>query len=211
MPRTHIVAFVLVALAAFSGSVAAQTEDQDVHLRNDCRLAAQILETGHPAPHYAWATGIIPKCAETGGAVLAQVWSNPPSDSMTLDRLFHASYTLRDRRVTIAVAAAAANQTLPQLVRLNAIRVLTGHAVPEFMVTVEQMTPVENAAVRVHLGGMSHVSVRQGAHPIRPEDVEVTILPTLTELRNDRDERIVRAATYVLDQVCGWLKARSPG
>ena len=209
MIRTRILGLLLLGASFHSGAAAAQNENEDVHLHNDCRLAAQILETGHPAPHYAWAAETIPKCSEAGADVLARVWSRPPVDSVALEHLFYASYTLRDRRITNAVAAVATTGSSPPLVRLNAIRVLTGHAVPSLMVTVADLTPVENDSVRRFFGGVSHVTVRQGASPIEPSTVEL-ILDTLDRLRNDSDARVARAASYIHGQLCGRLRCDAP-
>jgi hypothetical protein len=203
--RTYFIGLLLVGASFHAGAAAAQTaEGRDVHLRNDCRLASQILETGHPAPHYAWAAETIPKCNETGPEVLARVWARPPVDSTALEYLFYASYTLRDRRVSSAVAAAT-SAGMPQIVRLTAIRVLTGHAVPSFMLSVADLSRIENTSARVYLGGMSHVSVREGTQPVGRETVE-GILRTLDRLRDDGDPYVARVAGYAYDQLCGRLQ-----
>lgn len=50
--KTIWILFVLsLATAANPARLAAQSSERDDdHLRNDCRLAAQVILTGHPAP-----------------------------------------------------------------------------------------------------------------------------------------------------------------
>src|SRR5690349_17810761 len=51
-------------------------DPDDVHHRNDCRLALQIVETGHPAPHREWAYSLLPRCgASAGPAAVAALWN----------------------------------------------------------------------------------------------------------------------------------------
>jgi hypothetical protein len=175
-------------------------QSQDRHLRNECRRAGQILQTGQPAPHYEWAIGTIRRCVETGGEVLASVWTRPPTDSSSLNSLFFASYTLRDGLVTEAAIAAASNGGLPQLVRLNAIRVLVGHAVPRFRMSLTQLPPDLAPGVYETIGSVSHVVVYEGARPIDSETLD-NILDTLSRLRSDPDPRIASAAAYVFPEV----------
>lgn len=182
--------------------VAQENSPASHHHRNNCRLAAQVLVTGHPAPHYAWATEAISRCREEGGPALAAVWARPPGDSAALELVYFASYRLRDARITEAAISVAKDRGSPQLVRLNAIRVLTSHAEPGFLLySLGMLTPEENDSVRVALGAVSHVSVVDGAHRIAATTQE-RIVTTLAELRSDADPRIARAASYVLRQLC---------
>jgi hypothetical protein len=203
--RKWIAVFGLTVGLLHSVPASGQGESQDRHLRNDCRQAGQILQTGQPAPHHEWAIGTIFRCVETGGEVLASVWARPPTDSSSLNGLFFASYTLRDRRVTEAAITAASNGSLPQLVRLNAIRVLVGHAVPSFRMSLTQLPPDLRPGVFETIGSVSHVAVYEGARPIDPETID-DILDTLSRLRSDPDPRIAAAASYVFPQVSNWLQ-----
>jgi hypothetical protein len=175
-------------------------QSQDRHLRNECCRAGQILQTAQPAPHYEWAIGTISRCIETGGEVLASVWVRPPTDSSSLNSLFRASYRLRDARVTEAAITTASNGSLPQLVRLNAIRVLVGHAVPRFLMSLTELPPDLRPGVYETIGSVSHVVAYEGARPIDSETLD-NILDTLSRLRSDPDPRIASAAAYVFPEV----------
>jgi hypothetical protein len=206
--RKRIAVFGLTVGLLHSLPASGQGESQDPHLRNECRLAGQTLQTGQPAPHYEWAIGTIFRCVETGGEVLASVWARPPTDSSSLNSLFFASFTLRDARVTDAAIAAASNGSLPQLVRLNAIRVLVGHAVPRFLMSLTQLPPETRPGVYETIASVSHVLVYEGARPIGPETMD-DILDTLSRLRSDPDPRIAGAASYVFPQVSRRLRNTS--
>jgi len=116
----------LLVIAASTVPILAQSshESQDVHLRNDCRLAAQTLTKGHPAPKTDWALSIIYLCDASGGPALQALWAAPTVDSVALQQLVTASSKLLDQRVYDAVTATARNTGAPRSVRFAAMRVL---------------------------------------------------------------------------------------
>jgi hypothetical protein len=203
---TNLAALALaLATVTHDQSLGGQTERQDPHVRNDCRLATQVLAARHPHPHYDWALEFIAKCEETGGPVLAGLWRRPSADSAHLDRLFLSSYTLRDSRITAAVIDAASDRSLPQLVRLNAIRVLAGHAVPEFLLSIPDLLRQESDSVRSLFPSVDHVNVRNGDSPVGTSTVR-TIVETLEVLKDDPDGRIALAASRTHRQLCSRLQ-----
>jgi hypothetical protein len=104
---------------------------QDAHLRNDCRLAAQILRTGHPAPHTEWAYRAITKCVDSGPAVLIEKWRGTlPGDSMEMRLLAGTSRYFPQQAVFDAVAAAALNANNTTYQRFRAMRLLASFAMP---------------------------------------------------------------------------------
>jgi hypothetical protein len=105
-------------------------ESEDVHARNDCRLAVQTLAKGHPAPRSDWALGIIFTCDQSGGAAVQLLWSTPPTDSVALDELLWASVRLVDQRVYLGARSAATNVGAPRAVRIAALRVLAAFIEP---------------------------------------------------------------------------------
>jgi hypothetical protein len=202
--RLHVqsIAIVLTITTAITSgrSLEAQTERQDPHVRNDCRLAAQVLETGHPAPHYEWALEFIAKCEETGAPVLAALWRSA-ADTEHLNRLYVSSYLLRDARITDAVTKVAQNRALPRLVRLNAIRVLAGHAVPEFLVTVPDLLRRENEFSIIPFPSVDPVTVRHGERPVEEATIR-GIVEALGHLRSDSDADVATAAVRTRRQIC---------
>jgi hypothetical protein len=115
-------------------------ESQNVHLRNDCRLAAQTLTKGHPAPKTDWALSIISFCDASGGAALQAAWVTPTTDSVALEQLVAASSRLLDQRVYDGVAAAARNVAAPRTVRLAALRVLAAFVDNFTLIVADDLT-----------------------------------------------------------------------
>ena len=206
--RLHVqgIALMLTFTAAITPgrSLRAQSEGQDQHVQNDCRLAAQVLETGHPAPHYEWALEFIARCEETGAPVLAALWLRA-ADTEQLNSLFLSSYLLRDARITDAVIEAAQNRALPRLVRLNAIRVLAGHAVPEFLLSIPDLLRLENDSVRSLFPSVDHVRVRNGDRPVDQATIR-GIVEALGRIRNDADADVAAAAARTRRQLCTRLR-----
>jgi hypothetical protein len=207
--RLHVqgIALILTITAATAPGrpLAAQSEGQDRHVRNDCRLAAQVLETGHPAPHYEWALEFIAKCEETGAPVLAALWRSAVNTEH-LNRLYVSSYLLRDARITDAVTEVAQNRALPRLVRLNAIRVLAGHAVPAFLLSVPDLLRPENDSTISMFPRVSHITVRNGERRVEEATIR-GIVEALGHLRSDADADVATAAVRTRRQIClrfGW-------
>lgn len=132
MLRCLGVAVLLVVAVLSSESLSAQPgEKEDPHLRNDCRLAAQVLRTGHPAPRRQWALDAIRRCDTSGPEVLASVWREaPPADTIELGRLFNATRDFNDRRVVDAVADLARRGDAAETTRIYAFALLFNYAVP---------------------------------------------------------------------------------
>ena len=135
----------LLALAAVALLVCAPLagqagERQDPHLRNDCRSAAQVLRTGHPAPRREWAMDAIRRCDASGPAVLAGVWREAaPSDIMGLDLLFNSTRDFNDRRVVEAASDIARRREAPETTRIYALALLFNYAVPGRYLNMKQL------------------------------------------------------------------------
>ena len=118
------------------------SERTSPHLRNDCRLAAQILTLGRAEPRRDWALQRITACDETGGPALAALWTAPPPpDVAELERLYWSSAGLVDARLLAAVRTAASATSNPTVVRLAALRVLAAYVDPHLDPTIQDLTP----------------------------------------------------------------------
>lgn len=93
-----LVILILGAGAVPVPELMAQANPDSVHLRNDCRLATQILRTGNPANKQEWALGIISWCGRDGVDAFAAVWRNAENtgDSLVLANLMHSVFQIRD-------------------------------------------------------------------------------------------------------------------
>jgi hypothetical protein len=128
---SKILLYLIVGLIVAPPMLRAQEEQRDVHLRNDCRFAAQIIRTGEPAPHRAWAFSAIRKCDQTGGTTLALMWAHaPPSDRDKLAELVGASRYFPTREMFDALRAVAEDRGADTTVRVHAIALLASFAQP---------------------------------------------------------------------------------
>lgn len=104
----------------------AQTHADTVHQRNDCRLASQVVATGHPAPHMDWALQLIGACGRDGGAALAAAIrrTQQSADIPSLDALTQATRTFRDGEVFTAARDVAADRGASIPARVFAFRTM---------------------------------------------------------------------------------------
>lgn len=203
----------LGALAATRPAVAQVDERTSPHVRNDCRLAAQIITLGQPDPHRKWALETINRCGESGGGVIASLWADPPADPTSLDRLYWITAGFLDARVLGAVRSTVANTAGGTLVRLTALRVLGAYVNPHVDASITSLTPPpENPACaslvtardcvypRMEMvGSVDHRPQTAGAEPL-PSDYRESILRVLQELATADPDRTVRYAAGRLRQ-----------
>lgn len=179
--------------------VSAQAQD-DVHLRNDCWLASQILRTGYPAPHRDWAWGVIPSCVDSARAVLAGVWRNHPA-SVEPWRLWGVSHRVRDARLTRAVIFALRDRTQPREVRTVAARVLASHAAPNLVVLATDMALLTGDSTRSVRISVSHSSVRQGLVPVTAAVIAEIRAALESVASDDCDSEVRAAAKAIAEQI----------
>lgn len=194
----------LLSLALVAGAVliaeplsAQADEREDVRIRNDCRLAAQVLRTGHPAPRRAWALGAIRRCGTSGPSVLADVWrERAPSDTTELGELFAATRDFNDRRVVDAVAEVALRAQAPETTRIYALALLFNYAVPGQYLDFQDL--LQPQGILPALSSMSHDTraheTRAMLGDLRPEVRELLGSVIATE----QDSQVGKAAGIVL-------------
>lgn len=157
MSKQRWLSLVGVSSLALASPLLAQPggERADPHLRNDCRLAAQVIRTGNPAPRRGWAYGVIRRCDESGPSVLAEVWrAAPPTQPDRLAELFNATRDFNDRRVVDAVADVARERSAPDATRIYAMALLFNYAVPGLYIDIEDLLNPGDAPAG--LGSVSH-------------------------------------------------------
>jgi len=158
----------IVACAASSIPQRLRAQGEEVHARNDCRLASQILRTRHPAPHLAWAWSVIPSCADSAGPVLAEVWHSPPEGEQ-LAQLWGVSHRVRDARLTEAVLLVLRDRAYSRAVRITAARVLATHAAPDLVVLERDLETLRGDSLHVAHISVDHSDLRSGSVPVTPE------------------------------------------
>jgi hypothetical protein len=132
--------FVLVSVVAASlachppALLRAQGAEQsvDAQKRERCRLAAQVVATGNPAPHDAWALDEIAACGVDGGAALGRVVraTRHSTDVVLLDKLTRTARQLRDGELYAASLDVAGDPTASTAARAFAFRTLVAAAKP---------------------------------------------------------------------------------
>lgn len=198
MPRKlEFAAFVAVTVLLGQPLAAQPGEGTDPHLRNDCRLAAQVLRTGHPAPRREWALEAIRRCDQSGPPALAEFWRRAaPSDTAELGLLFNATRDFNDRRVVDAVAEIARLGSGSETTRIYAFALLFNYAVPGIYIDVgDLLDPADRFPA---MGWSSHDDRARDTRAIlgdlRPEVSEVLRSVIATEPRT----RVGVAAEIVL-------------
>lgn len=112
--------------ATVSGVAEAQANPDSVKLRNDCRLAAQTIATGHPAPHIEWAFDRIPDCGSEGATALATAIRahRAMTDTAALDRLTTPTRYIVDAGLFQAALDLLADASASEPARIFAVRSL---------------------------------------------------------------------------------------
>lgn len=174
LSRMTAAAAIVLLATAVSRPLRAQQSPPDaadperVQLRNDCRLAAQVLTTGQPAPKREWALATIPDCGGDAPAAVAATWRLMPADSTTLDLLVAASVHRLDARTLAAASDVAGDRGAPTATRLAALRTLASYALPGAVVSSGDVAGVlsDTAATSLPLiGRVDHPALVTGAQP----------------------------------------------
>lgn len=192
------VIFVAVLVLAGAPLSAQRNDGGDVN-QNDCRLAAQIVRTGHPAPHREWAYCIIAQCADSGPGVIAAAWQDPPADEQALQLLVRATSQFRTRRVFEAVGTAARNPQNSTLVRTYAFSMLYGFAWPGSSLRVaDLLQPRGQRPARVYQVSGD----RGGGNEQDLGDVKTEVRDLLSQIiATEPDPVVVRTARAVRERI----------
>lgn len=201
MRLAHLLAGALALWASTSAVGQNSEQSAEVRHRNDCRLAAQVLQTGHPANRAGWAVEMIGTCAKEGPAVLVQLWSQPALDSTTAGQLLNAGSRIRDERIARAALEVARNASHRETVRVMAIALLIFYADPYSRLSIPGLVPppgwVPGQHVRMVSGGTSPHKIPQqnGEAPLSSEFVARTAAALRALGSSDPSPRIQYVAT----------------
>lgn len=168
--------FGLALLAADPANGQSNSQRADNRLRDDCRLVAQVIQTGHSAPKMEWAYDIIHVCSEAGAA-LASSWLQP----LTAEELANRGYRsaeVNDGRVILAALAVATSDARSSEERRSALDVVTMLYKPGSTISKLWNTPAVN---RVGLSTYFDFSQVQGSQPVTAADRAI-VLGTLDVL-----------------------------
>lgn len=192
-----------VTLLAITGAPVGAQNDRtaEVHHRNQCRLAAQVVETGEPSPRREWARTYITTCAEEGPRILARAWRTTPADTARLGDLVNASGRLRDERLYDAMQAVASDRSRPDVVRVAAMLALSRYVDPHSAVWFSDLRIPEDSVRRIPLvtGWQTHGGHLEGTRPLN-RSVANPVLQLLDEIAQQQavEPRTVWYAAAVL-------------
>lgn len=208
--------FLALPLAALSLALApsgghAQVDLDSVRLRNDCRLARQVLIDGQPANKRGWALSIVPSCGEEGGdAVVAELRRfRSAAHPDVFEPVVRTATRYRDRLIFEGVLGLAADPAASVAARVQAIRILSAQLAPgsgAVWVSYSYFAGTDDSPGFVEIGPMS-VSSDDPVFPGRPLPADAL----------DRSEQAMRglaenpgtpmpvrhAASVILDEIRG--------
>lgn len=199
MRRLALAAALLLVAAA---PVAAQQTDRpaEVHHRNQCRLAGQVLATGQPEPKREWARSYVTMCREEGPEFFAAEWARVDADSARLRYLVFDSGRIRDERLYEALRSVMSDRSRPERVRIGAMLVLARYVDPYNSVWFSDLRPPvgEVRYIPLVLSSSTHGNQLNGPRPLG--SVGAPVLAALREVaaRKDEEPRAVWYAAEVL-------------
>jgi len=198
--------FVAVGFATFAaGSAKAQTNPDSVKLRNDCRLAVQVISTGNPAPHLEWARSLIGNCgrgewAKASSAAVRRLRTSTDPNILRIE--WRNLWMLRDADLFAAAGEIAGDPSSSTLARLWALRTLANYVDPEGVYVLQPSFGASQdvpACISNRRVGSPHIT------PAKP-------LPTdFAQQTRDMAHRITsKAGADVSVRAAAWCVQRAP-
>lgn len=188
----------VLVIGIFPGRTVAQSEHPaTVQRRNDCRLAVQVIRTGHPATKTQWALDRIAGCGADGGGAIAAAMraARASADTVLLERLTRPTMWLRDGSSFQTALEIGADRTASPQARVFALRTLLWAMVPGGSVGYGDLADEVQGRGRrcLGFGPSTHVIVARGS-PL-PADWEQRVRALAARLMRDPAEpRPVRRA-----------------
>lgn len=197
----------LVAVLLLTATTPAKAQDDraaEVNKRNNCRLAAQVLTSGHPHPRFDWARATIADCEDEGPAYFAAQWAKAPADTAALRQMIAGSSRVRDARVYASLRETATDASRPSLVRVAAMIGLAEYVDPSISIDLSELCVPEGPINRIRFRGGSAVDVVQipGAHPLGSvKDEVLALLNGIATDRTDEPREVWYAAAVLARRV----------
>lgn len=199
MLRSIAAAAALLIVSALPLTAQGQDTALAAKHRNDCRLASQVLTTGHPNTHREWALNFIGSCGSDGPAALVVQWRAFSNSGAELDQLVRSSARLRDARLYRQLRETAQDNSAPPAVRVGAMLVLSRYTDPNNAIWLTDLRP-PNPVRRIPLIGSSGVDNAQvdGDEHVGPVASEVlTLLDGIAAARQTESTEVWYAAAVL--------------
>jgi hypothetical protein len=176
----------LLMLSVTPACAAAQAVPDSIHLRNDCRLAGQVLTTGHPRPRLQWAAELMPRCPGVGMTVADALLRNRTwTDTAQLHWMTQPANSLQDGRTFNAALSVLRDEAASPESRVYAARVLYWLLYPSAGVYYSTLTDADGDGhwPCVLFGGSSHLRLIRG-EPL-PTDWRIQLHSTASAIMRD--------------------------
>ena len=144
------------ALFAAPGALSAQTHADSVKLRNDCRLAVQVLTAGVPGPQRTEALNTIGLCGAEGVPALVKVWSAAGDDRAELGLLVTATRGFVTPELVSALFTTLEQRGRSLNARVAALLVLLTYADPAVVPGVDDFVGDSSELLVHHYGAIDH-------------------------------------------------------
>lgn len=183
----------LLALGCAPLSAQRMDEAASARVRNDCRLAAQVIETGHPHPRWRWAVEHIGICSESGPPALAALWRALPGDTARVEEAIEATGRIRDQRLYDEAVATLRATGRPAVVRVGAMRLLMRYVQPSQDYPFSALEPGERVRIATGVGKLNASVQVSGSRPL-PDSLTSQVLALFQEIAADDREPVVAHA-----------------
>lgn len=120
----------VLVLAALPTNAESQADPDSVRLRNDCRLAAQILSKGQPAVKRSEALATIGRCGAEAVPALERAWEDQGADIKELQLLVTATRNVAAPGLAGALMGRLSDESSAVASRTAALLVLLTYADP---------------------------------------------------------------------------------
>lgn len=185
MRKVVLVVALAIALPSCASAQAAGVSDS-VHVRNRCRLAVQVITTGHPDPHTEWAYEYVRRCGAQGTAAVARaiLASAANSNGGTWERLTTPAFYVRDAGIFEASLTVAQDRNASTTARVYSMKVLIQMLSPGTTLSYDDLTRGPNAQrVCFGTGPGAHHEVEEVSG--LPSDYRERVLAAMVPLSED--------------------------
>lgn len=160
--------FMTLAAFALTSRLRAQVNPDSVKLRNDCRLAEQVLTTGQPATHRREALTVIGLCGGDGLRALLSTWSSVPGDRDELELLVASTRAFATAELVDTLLSILRQPARPSAVRVASLLVLLTYADPWVLPGFDDFLGDSTTLLVRYFGHVDHSGSAVGQETVPP-------------------------------------------
>ncbi|HEV8332435.1 MAG TPA: hypothetical protein VGQ22_13505 [Steroidobacteraceae bacterium] len=189
----------LTGLALSAAPLSAQTHADSIKVRNDCRLAVQVLTKGVPGPQRTDALNTIGLCGSEGVPALVAVWSAAADDRAELGPLVTGTRAFVTPELVSTLFSTLEQPGRSLNARVAALLVLLTYADSSVVPGFENFVGDPAELLVHHYGAIDHPAPVVGRERL-PEPVTERLRSTLQAIAaGDADPRMQVAARVALN------------